>query len=382
MRILFFIDSLGSGGKERRLIELMKQLKSDTDIKFELVLMNTGIHYKEVFDFGITIHYLIRKTKKDLSVFKRLYAICKEYKPDVLHCWDSMTAVYSVPVCKLLHIKLVNGMITDSPVRQNLTNKRWLRARLTFPFSYAIIGNSIAGLKAYHAPKNKSVCIYNGFNFDRLKKIEDAATIRSKFNIQAKYVVLMVGAFEMRKDYESYIEAAKLICNKRSDIEFIAVGAGENFDRISKRIIPDYSDHIKLVGNQLNVESIINVADICVLMTNHKVHGEGISNSVLEYMAMGKAVIASTGGGTNEIIENNRTGFLINPSSPQELSEKIEVLVNNIQLRKTMGIAGRQRIEDHFSINSMVNKFIQVYKNFQLNSEEQVREVTSKSKII
>jgi len=99
-------------------------------------------------------------------------------------------------------------------------------------------------------------------------------------------------------------------------------------------------------------------------------------------MAMGKAVIASTGGGTNEIIENNRTGFLINPSSPQELSEKIEVLVNNIQLRKTMGIAGRQRIEDHFSINSMVNKFIQVYKNFQLNSEEQVREVTSKSKII
>ena len=186
----------------------------------------------------------------------------------------------------------------------------------------------------------------------------------------------------MRKDYESYIEAAKLICNKRSDIEFIAVGAGENFDRISKRIIPDYSDHIKLVGNQLNVESIINVADICVLMTNHKVHGEGISNSVLEYMAMGKAVIASTGGGTNEIIENNRTGFLINPSSPQELSEKIEVLVNNIQLRKTMGITGRQRIEDHFSINSMVNKFIQVYKNFQLNSEEQVREVTSKSKII
>jgi glycosyltransferase involved in cell wall biosynthesis len=103
-------------------------------------------------------------------------------------------------------------------------------------------------------------------------------------------------------------------------------------------------------------------------MTNYRVHGEGISNSILEYMAMGKAVIASLGGGTNEIIENNVTGFLINPSSPQELSEKIEVLVNNIELRKTMGVAGKHRIEDHFSINSMVNKFIQVYKNFQLNS--------------
>jgi glycosyltransferase involved in cell wall biosynthesis len=382
MKVLFFIDSLGAGGKERRLVELMKQLKSRSDVQFELVLMNSDIHYKEVFDFGIKIHYLIRKTKKDFSVFKRLYALCKDYKPDLLHCWDSMTAVYSVPVCKLLHIKLVNGMITDAPIKQNLANKRWLRARLTFPFSDAIIGNSLAGIKAYHAPKNKSICIHNGFNFDRLKKIEDADAIRSKFNIQGNYVVLMVGAFEDRKDYESYIEAANLVCDKRSDIEFIAVGEGENFDRISNKINPSYSHHIKLVGNQLNVESIINVSDICVLMTNYRVHGEGISNSILEYMAMGKAVIASLGGGTNEIIENNVTGFLINPSSPQELSEKIEMLVNNIELRKTMGVAGKHRIEDHFSINSMVNKFIDVYKNFQLNSAPVNREVTSKSKII
>jgi glycosyltransferase involved in cell wall biosynthesis len=110
-------------------------------------------------------------------------------------------------------------MITDDPIKQNLTNKRWLRARLTFPFSDAVIGNSLAGLKAYHAPRKKSVCIHNGFNFDRLKKIEDAVTIKSKFNIRANYVVLMVGAFEKRKDYDSYIETAKLVCDKRCDIE-------------------------------------------------------------------------------------------------------------------------------------------------------------------
>jgi glycosyltransferase involved in cell wall biosynthesis len=382
MKILFFIDSLGAGGKERRLIELMKQLRSGYDIQFELVLMNSDIHYKEVFDFGIKIHYLIRTRRKDFSVFKKLYALCKDFKPDFLHCWDSMTAVYCVPVCKLLHIRLVNGMITDAPIKQNLNNKRWLRARLTFPFSDVVIGNSLAGLRAYHAPKNKSVCIYNGFNFDRLMKIEDVDAVRSKFNIKAKYVVLMVGAFEERKDYESYIDAAKLVCDKRSDIEFIAVGEGENFDRISRKIAPSCSHSIKLVGNQLNVESIINISDICVLMTNHKVHGEGISNSILEYMAMGKAVIASSGGGTNEIIENNRTGFLINPSSPQELSEKIGVLIENIELRKTMGIAGRQRIEDYFSINSMVDKFVQIYKNFRLNSAVVNQEVTSKNKII
>jgi len=99
-------------------------------------------------------------------------------------------------------------------------------------------------------------------------------------------------------------------------------------------------------------------------------------------MAMGKAVIASLGGGTNEIIEDNRTGFLINPSSPKELSEKIELLINNLELRRMMGIAGKQRIEDYFSINSMVNKFIQVYKNFLLNSAVVKQEIASKSKVI
>lgn len=382
MKLLFFIDSLGAGGKERRLVELMKQLKSQSDVQFELVLMNSDIHYKEVFDLGIKIHYLIRKTKKDFSVFKKLYALCKDYKPDLLHCWDSMTAVYSVPVCKVLHIRLVNGMITDAPIKQNLANKRWLRARLTFPFSDAIIGNSMAGLTAYHAPKNKSVCIHNGFNFDRLKKMEDHESIRSRFNVKGNCVVLMVGAFEARKDYESYVEAAELVCGKRGDIEFLAVGEGENFDRISQKINPLYKQRIKLVGNQLNVESIINISDICVLMTNYKVHGEGISNSILEYMAMGKAVIASMGGGTNEIIENNKTGFLINPSNARELSEKIEVLANNIELRKTMGLAGRRRIEDYFSINNMVSKFLDVYKNFRVNSAAVNGEIASKSKII
>lgn len=369
MRILFFIDGFVAGGKERRLLELMKVLKTKQDIEFELAVMDTEIHYKEIFDLGIKIHYLIRKTKKDISIFSRLYGLCKTFKPDLIHCWDSMTVVYSVPVCQLLRIKLVNGMVVDTPVA-TISNKRWLRAQLTFPFSNVIIGNSQAGLRAYKAPLKKSVCIYNGFNFDRLIKVEDAAVIKSKFNIQSAFVILMVGSFEERKDYESYIAAARILCNKRNDVEFVAVGSGKKFPCISEKAGEFLNNKIKLVGNQSNVESIINVSDVCVLMTNSRVHGEGISNSILEYMAMGKAVVASSGGGTDEIIEDNKTGFLVNPSNPLQLSEKIEMLINDISLRTRMGAAGRLRIEDNFSINKMVDNFVHVYKNFAINSPE------------
>jgi hypothetical protein len=72
MRILFFIDSLTSGGKERRLIELLKVLRLKSDFEFELAVMNKDIHYTEVFDLDIDIHFIIRKTRKDISVFHKL----------------------------------------------------------------------------------------------------------------------------------------------------------------------------------------------------------------------------------------------------------------------------------------------------------------------
>ena len=73
MRIIFFTDTLRAGGKERRLTELMKALKSMPDISFELVLMHEDIHYKEVLDLGIDIHYILRKTKKDpVALYKLL----------------------------------------------------------------------------------------------------------------------------------------------------------------------------------------------------------------------------------------------------------------------------------------------------------------------
>ena len=58
IKILFFLDSLRAGGKERQAVELLKQLSAKQDFKFELLLMKKGIHYKEVNDLNIKINYL------------------------------------------------------------------------------------------------------------------------------------------------------------------------------------------------------------------------------------------------------------------------------------------------------------------------------------
>lgn len=358
MKILFFIDTLTAGGKERRLIELMKALKMRKDIEFEMAVMSHEIHFQEVFDLDIKIHYLVRSTKKDLSAFYKFYKICKEYRPDIVHCWDSMTAVYSVPACKLLHIKLINGMIVDAPQKQNIFNKHWARAKLTFPFSDIIIGNSRAGLTAYKAPVRKSFFIYNGFNFKRTNHLEEREIVREQFNLNKKYVVGMVASFSVYKDYKTFFSAAQLLLSRRNDVVFMVIGK-ETDSVLSKSFIDDtYLKHFRLLGKQSGIESLIHAMDIGVLST----FTEGISNSILEYMALGKPVVASRGGGTNEIVEDAGTGFLVNQSDPTELANKIETLLDDADLRKKMGLAGQERIKKIFTIECMADKYISFYK--------------------
>lgn len=351
-----------AGGKERRLTELMKSLRSRPDIQFELAMMTHDIHYKEILELGIDIHFLIRKRKKDFAVFRSFYTLCKNYRPDIVHCWDTMTAVYITPVCKLLHIKLVNGMVVDSPQNQSIFFQPYLRARLTFPFADIIIGNSNSGLKAYKASPKKSITIYNGFNFERIKNILPKEILRTQFNITTEFVVGMVATFSEYKDYPTYYKAAHKVLSKRQDITFLAIGKDTDSTKSKSYIEKVDSDNFRLIGKQSDIESFVNLIDIGVLST----FTEGISNSILEYMALGKPVIATSGGGTDEIVDDQKTGLLVSTSNPDELAEKIELLIDNPKLRFDMGKSGKERIQRLFSIEVMTEKYLSAYRELLL----------------
>lgn len=365
MKVLFFIEGMTAGGKERRLTELMKALRLRSDIQFELVVMTREIHYQEIFNLNIKIHYLIRKGKKDMSIFQKFYKICRSYKPDIVHCWDSMTAVYSSPICKFLNIKFVNGMVVDTPMPQDMSNVHWRRARLTFPFSNIIIGNSKAGLLGYNAPTRKSTCIHNGMDLSRFEKVKNSSLILEEMLGPGSTNILIVGMVAQfdaeRKDYGTLIEAAKSVMKSNDALRFILVGEGPDFDKIKSSVPDSLLNKIIFPGKRSDVESIVNIFDIGILLTNTKLHGEGISNAIIEYMALGKPVIATRSGGTEEIVEDQKTGFLISPFDSTELIEKMEVLINHPELRSKMGTAGKERIQKCFSIDKMVSKFISVY---------------------
>src|SRR5690606_31004954 len=104
-----------------------------------------------------------------------------------------------------------------------------------------------------------------------------------------KKVVGMVAAFSAFKDYKTFINAANIVLEKRNDVVFVCVGDGPKLNECKSIVQKNNSDKIIFTGKQKNVENIVNVFDIGVLST----FNEGISNSIMEYMALSKPVVVT-----------------------------------------------------------------------------------------
>lgn len=361
MNILFLLDALVMGGKERRSVELIKHLSANPDIKITLCVMDENIHYKEVYSLPIKIHLLIRKTKKDPSIFLKLYRICKEEKIQIIHAWDTMTCFYAAPLSLILGTKLVDSSVSEATPCAFMSAQYLLR-KYNFSLARIILSNSKAGLVMSGAPEQKSAVIYNGFDANRLHVSKSPEEVRSEFKITTKYIVGMVAAFQDRKDFESLVATANLLVEKRKDITFLMVGAGKNLEKCKQIAKPEFANQIVFAGGSNKVEDFVNVFDIGILLTNTKVHAEGISNSILEYMALGKPVIATDSGGTNEIVQDGVNGFLLTENVPEKIANFIIKLIDDQALRTVMGAASQQIVRDTFGIQTMVNKYIAIYE--------------------
>ena len=276
-----------------------------------------------------------------------------------------MTAAIAVPSCKLLNILLVNGMVVDTPIKQNIFNKQWLRAKLSFPFSTQIVGNSKAGLAAYGASKKKSVCIYNGIDLNRFKNLADPEVSFKQIFGECRnndFVIGMVAAFEPRKDYRTLIKAALSLIEVHESMRVILVGSGSDFTEIKNSVPQVYRNKIVFLGKRDDIESIVSLFDVGILLTNSVVHGEGISNSIIEYMALGKPVIATSGGGTNEIVIDNGNGFLIGPGETNQLIENIEKLISDGELRLSLGENAKKTVYKQFDLKLMTRDYILMYQ--------------------
>lgn len=354
MKILFIIESLRSGGKERRLTSLVNNLTTRNNIKMEMILFSDQIHYEIPDSKNFKIHIIVKRSNIDIQSFFKVCKICKKFNPDIINPWGNLPAFYSIFLKFLFRIPIINNQITDGAgiYKSNISN-------LNFFFSNKVVSNSKAGLESYNISKEKGKVIYNGFDFSRLNNCIKPEILIEKYSLSDKIIIGMVASFSVYKDYKTFLKSAEIILNNYNNIKFFCVGDG-NKTKYLTYVKKKFRHNIIFLDKQNDVESLINIFDIGVLST----YTEGISNVLMEYMAHSKPVVATNGGGTFELVENKKSGFLVDQQNPIQMAKYLEVLINNPDMRIKMGKRGLEIIKNKFSYKKMCDSFFNTYKAY------------------
>lgn len=361
MKILHIISSLSGGGRERRMAELTKSLNSEGyEVSVALVSPNARQDYALPSSINVTGCGGIASRKQ---FHKNLNAEIERFQPDVVHLWSEVpTVLLSVLLLKWKYkFKLVTGFLADGNPVKKMTCK--LANKGIFAVSEAIVSNSKAGLIAKKAPTNKSHVIYNGFDFKRFKTVPfDADSLIDELGIRGKRVAAMFARFSAAKDWDMFLEIAQIAKrNGRNDIVFLAVGAGDLLNDFKSRAKNLGLNNVRFLGLRKDVENLLTLTNVSLLFSNNHVHAEGVSNSIMESMAAAVPVIATDGGGTPEIIEDGKSGFIIQPSDAQAAYDKLILCMDNNNLRQELGNRSRDIVKNKFSLSKMTNEYIQLY---------------------
>jgi len=360
IKVLFFIGSYGTGGKERQLAELIKGLPSE-HYEIHMFVKSDGAHYLDDIKEKLTSFYSLDRARFGRKAFRNIIQHINKVNPHIIHSWADTTSFYAAFARSFVKNKyiLIDGSIRMAPLRLNYLSLISFQRKIINAFSDIVVANSKAGLKSFHVPARKSHCIYNGFDFKRLSYLKDPGLVKSELGIETKHVVGMVARFDHEKDWPTYISAAEMMLESRHDVTFLAVGGGADINKFMDQVSSKYKNRFIFTGERNDVESIVNVFDIGILAS----YSEGISNSIIEYMALAKPVITSGSGGITELVVQNETGYIFPVGNKEALYQFIIMLLDDKPLRMSMGESAKKRINEVFSFEKMVLAYNQLYQS-------------------
>jgi len=359
--ILYLNYSMEVGGIETLICEFVLRLKGNGFLPSVCVFKGGGILEKRLESAGVPVYCLEKKEGIDLSLIPKLRRLMKDEKINILHTHNYSPWLYGALAS--IGLKRVKVVHTE---HSNVNNRRraWAEKALSF-FTDRIVCVSgdvkesmISGQGLL--PDRLSV-IYNGVDTERFyPDIDKKKMFKERFNISQDAVVVgIVARLNPVKDHSTLLKAFKIIFDKVTDAVLVIIGDGELREEIEREINGlGVRGRVLLLGERTDIPELLNMLDVFVLSSL----SEGHNMSLLEAMAVGLPVVATNVGGNVEIVDDEKTGFLVPARSPQLLAEKIGMLLQNNGLMSSMGEKSREKVLSLFSVERMIEGYKNVYQ--------------------
>jgi glycosyltransferase involved in cell wall biosynthesis len=377
-RLLYVHNGADLYGASRCLLRLVQALDRSRFIPI-VVLPWDGPLRNRLETIGVEVVFHPELSVITRPVFRswRLALFLLQFPISVLFLWR---------LIKKRHIDLVStntGVIISPALAAKLAGvphichiRDWFQEfrQLWIPYSRYIIWLSdavvpVSQAMAVQFPEGPKIqVIHDGFSMDEFQISDPSAgkNFRNHFNLEDNFVIGCVGRIKFhRKGQEVLVRAAGILKTKGRQFKVLIVGSpfpgNESHLEALKSLIRDLKleENVVLTGDLADVKPAYQAINALVLPSAQP---EPFGGVVMEAMAMGLPVIATNIGGSVDQVVERETGFLVPPSAPPALADKIEELMDNPTLRTRMGQAGMRRIAEHFSLAGMVKSFETLYE--------------------
>lgn len=361
MKILCVIDSLGSGGAQRQMVNLACGFKSK-GYCVELLTFYPKIVFfrQELLKAGVPIHDVNKKRGFSLNVVAKLLSLIKSKRFSVIISFLDAPNFYC-ELAKALSINNVNLIVSErgccisSPSRIN---------RLAHLLANKVVANSFnhgKWLRSSIFLKNKIKVIYNGYF---IKKHSDESQSRT----DGKFRFLVIGRIDEGKNGLRLIQALIESYNKFGILPTVSWIGSQPTDtqslklrqQMDKLLLQNPSVKWEWLGERSDIQCQLSSCDALIHISLH----EGLPNVVCEAFIAGRPVIASNVCDHPLLVEDGLRGFLCDPLSPESISKSINRFINlTPRERKELGENARHYAEENLTAERMVSEYESLFQD-------------------
>ena len=348
--VLFFARTMGLGGTENvvlQLCEIFKPLVSKV-----VVCSCGGVNEEKLIEMGIK-HYKIgdienKNFNNIINNCKTIRAIISDENITVIHTQHRMATCY----VRLLGLNKYCQFINTS--HNTFSNKRLL-TRYSYKGAHLIACGEMVkkNLVEFFGFENVTV-VHNAVKPFEGEISVDPVLIADREG--GKFLIGNIGRLTEQKGMDYYIQAMPGVIEKHPEAQFYIIGSGEDEEKLKNMSegLP-----VKFLGYRADIQNIMSQLDLVVLSSLW----EGFPLTPIEAFSVGKTIVATGVDGTLEIVKDGDNGLLVRAKNTEELTDKINWMIENKRLRKCMETNARQSFIDEFSFDVFAGLYTEYYRS-------------------